>query len=90
MSENPWFVKDGQWLQKPTPRERRHTMEKQVLTYSYWLGVVCLVVTVLWRGLQMLGIEGAFGGMAHTTFFKGAVLLFVAAIASASYARSKS
>ena len=64
-------------------------MEKQVLTYSYWLGVVCLVVTVLWRGLELLGIDGSFGGIGHTTFFKGAVLLFVAAIASASYATAK-
>ncbi len=65
-------------------------MERQILTYSYWLGVVCLVVTLVWRGLHALGIGCSFGAIGYTTFFKGAVLLFVAAIASASYARFKS
>ncbi len=64
-------------------------MEKKVLAYTYWSGVACLVVATLWRGLQMLGIESSFGGIGHATFFRGAILLFFAAIASASYVRSK-
>ena len=33
-------------------------MERHILTYSYWLGVVCLVVALVWKGLRALEIAG--------------------------------
>lgn len=30
-------------------------MEKHILKWTYWLGMVCLAVAVLWRALNALG-----------------------------------
>ena len=64
-------------------------MEKYILRTCYWLGMVCTVVAVVIRGLDAAGLTKA-NSMVHEgwnmLFFKGAVLLFLAAIATYAYA----
>ena len=70
-------------------------MEKSILTISYWLGVLCTVLAVAMRVLNMLGVsfyEVMTRGnpIAFRTFLNGAMLFFLAAIASAGYSWHKS
>jgi hypothetical protein len=69
-------------------------MEKHIIQWSYWLGIASLVIAVVWRGLNVFGLglpmsltrnEPIFS----MTLYKASLLLFVAAIASANYARFK-
>jgi len=63
-------------------------MERHILRWSYWLGIVGLIIAVLWKAVATLGIPlpGSQFNFA-LTFYKGSLLLLVAAIASASYAQ---
>lgn len=64
-------------------------MEKQILHWSYWLGLACLIIAFVWRVVNVFGV--ALGkSIAPMMFYKGSLLLLVAAIASASYAGFKS
>jgi hypothetical protein len=70
-------------------------MEKHILRWSYWLGIASLVIAVLWRALNVFGLgsgtlllRGQY--VFSMTFYKASLLLFVAAIATASYASFKS
>jgi hypothetical protein len=71
--------------------ERRALLQKQIVTWSYWLGLLNSLIAL---GLRTLN---AFGILAPTvvrqgktiwymSFFKGALLFFLIAIATASYA----
>jgi len=64
-------------------------MERQILHWSYWLGLACLIIAVVWRVLNVFGLAPG-NSIFPLTFYKGSLLLFVAAIASASYAGFKS
>ncbi len=62
-------------------------MEKQISVWSYRLGLVCIVLTVILRGLACFGIypnlgpaRGAF--ISYYTFLRGSILLLVLSIAS--------
>jgi hypothetical protein len=66
-------------------------MEKLIAHVSYWLGLVCLFIAVIWR------IVSAFGQLQSATvitgrtvwyvsFFHGSILFFVTTIATAAYA----
>ncbi len=62
-------------------------MEKHIAVVSYWLGIVCAVLTIVFRALAAFGIwpnlvpaEGA--PITYYTFLRGGVLLFLASIAS--------
>jgi succinate dehydrogenase/fumarate reductase cytochrome b subunit len=63
-------------------------MEKQLATLGYWLGVVCMVLALIFRGLGAVNIilprMGTPGGNAisYLSFFHGAVLFFLLGIAS--------
>jgi hypothetical protein len=63
-------------------------MEKQLSTIGYWLGLICTVVALIMRMLMALKINlpftGAPGGLAisYLSFFHGAALFFLLAIAS--------
>jgi len=63
-------------------------MEKQLSAVGYWLGLICTVLAVIFRMLIAIHVNppllGAFGGTAisHLTFFHGAALFFLLAIAS--------
>jgi hypothetical protein len=63
-------------------------MEKQLSTIGYWLGLVCTVLALIIRLLTALkvvppplGIPGG-NGISYLSFFHGAALFFLLAIAS--------
>jgi hypothetical protein len=64
-------------------------MERKILQYSYWLGVVCVVVAIVWRGCNALGffLANVVPGItvSYQSFLKGAVLLLLTAIATQAY-----
>jgi hypothetical protein len=61
-------------------------MEKYILRWSYWLGVIIFAVTVVWRALIVaIGKPLGFGGLTYMSFYKGALLLLSVAIATACY-----
>jgi hypothetical protein len=63
-------------------------MERQILHWSYWLGLACLIIAVVWRIVNIFG-RGLDMPIGALTLYKGSLLLLVAAIASASYAGFK-
>ncbi len=65
-------------------------MEKQIVHYTYWLGLGATLVALIWRGLIMAGLPEKVLGLTYMSAYKGALLFFVMAIATASYAGFKS
>jgi hypothetical protein len=63
-------------------------MERLVGEYSYWVGLVCVAIAVIMRGLDALGMSGVAAW--YMTFFKGGALLLLVTMATASYTRLKS
>jgi hypothetical protein len=70
-------------------------MERNIVHWTYWLGIVSLVIALLWRAFNALGLwlpvqirEGET--VYYMSFYKASLLFFIAAIASASYAVFKS
>ena len=66
-------------------------MEKQIVTGSYWLGLLCSLIALGLRSLNIFGILTPTvlqQGRTHwyMSFYKGALLFFLIAIATASYA----
>jgi len=66
-------------------------MEKHIVTWSYWLGMLSALVCLALRLLNMFGIlTGRVIEQGRTlwymSFFKGALLFFLIAIATAGYA----
>jgi len=66
-------------------------MERHILHWSYWLGIVSLVIAIVWKAVTTLGVSlpGSQFNLA-LTLYKGSLLLLVAAIASANCAWFKS
>ncbi len=68
-------------------------MEKHILRWSYWLGVACFAIAVVWGGLHEVGIssgaEAKPGGIGYMTFYKAGLLFLLTAIATANYAWGK-
>jgi len=65
-------------------------VEKRIATVSYWLGLLSSLIAMGMWGLNILGrLALSVALVGHTrwyeSFFKGAILLFVIAIATASY-----
>ena len=65
-------------------------MEKQIVTVSYWLGLLSSLLALVLRLLNMFGIlttrvveQGRT--LWYMSFYKGALLFFLIAIAAASY-----
>ncbi len=66
-------------------------MEKSLAHGSYWLGVVCSLVAVVWKGLEVLNVAPeAFGSVKYMTLYKGGLLLLLISIATAGCAWLKS
>ena len=70
-------------------------MERNIVHWSYWLGIACLVIALLWRAFNALGIWlpatiTPGNTVYYMSFYKASLLFFVAAIASANYALLKS
>jgi hypothetical protein len=66
-------------------------MEKQIITVSYWLGVISSIIALGLRALNAVGIltpvvvqQGRT--IWYMSFFKGALLFFLIAIATGGYA----
>ncbi len=64
-------------------------MEKKILVYCYWLGMLCALLAIVWRAASMFGYFGEplvrSLSLSYTSFFKGAVLFFLIAIATHAY-----
>ncbi|MGO9008521.1 MAG: hypothetical protein ACLQPN_00335 [Bryobacteraceae bacterium] len=65
-------------------------MERHILTWSYWLGLASAVITLVLRFLNMLGLllptvikQGQT--LWYMSFFKGALLFLLIAVATAGY-----
>ena len=66
-------------------------MEKQLAVYGYWLGLVLGLIGVVMRGLAATGIwlqaaQPSGLALSFNTFYHGAELLFLLAIASTGVA----
>lgn len=72
------------------PMEWRKPMEKHVVRWSYWIGVACGIVALIWRGLVALGGPERFiygdRAVGYEGFLNGAFLFLLIATATASYA----
>lgn len=64
-------------------------MEKKILQYSYWLGVLCVVVAVVSRAAAAMGFFGAppvaVLSLTYMSFLKGALLFLLTAVATGAY-----
>jgi len=65
-------------------------MEKQVVQYTYWLGLAATLVALIWRGLVTAGLPERVLDINYMTAYKGALLFFLTAVATTSYAWLKS
>ncbi len=70
-------------------------MEKDIARWSYWLGVACAVVALLWRAVATLGLGhseiGTRGNpIGYMAFYKGAFLFLLIAVATANHLWLKS
>lgn len=66
-------------------------MEKHVITWSYWLGIACFAIALVWRAANTLGVflpKSLTQGetIYYMSFYKAGVLFLLVAIATASYA----
>jgi hypothetical protein len=69
-------------------------MQKQISMASYWVGLVCVVLTIIFRGLAALGIwpvlvpaNGA--GLSYVTFHHAAEILLLLSIAANLVCRTR-
>jgi hypothetical protein len=67
-------------------------MDKKISVASYWLGIVCVVMTIIFRGLAAVGIwpnlvpeNGA--GITYVTFEQAAVVFLLLSIAAGLMSR---
>ena len=66
-------------------------MEKLIARWSYWLGIACLIIAVVWRVLNAFGLLVPINvtpghSIWYLSFFNGSILFFVTTIATACYA----
>ena len=65
-------------------------MEKLIARLSYWLGMACLVIAVIWRivsGFRSWQSSAVTAGpIGHSAFLHASILFLVATIATACYA----
>jgi hypothetical protein len=67
--------------------ERRLSVEKHIVKWSFWLGLACAVIAFVLRGLNAVGLfldllPGA--NISYMGFYKAAFLFLAVAIAAAS------
>ncbi len=63
------------------------TLEKQLGTAAYWIGILCTVVALVMRGLALAGVYSysptvGRNPLSYRTFLEGAILFFVMSTAS--------
>lgn len=66
-------------------------MEKLIARWSYWLGIACLVIAVIWRIVNAFRSWHSLAStpgpiMGPLTFLHGSILFLVATIATVGYA----
>jgi len=59
-------------------------VEKQIVTVSYWLGLLSSLIALVLKALTIFVMKGPVFWYMH--FYKGALLFFLIAIATVSYA----
>ena len=64
-------------------------MEQQIMKLTYWLGLACLVAAVLWRIVKIWTGPVAGLDLAPLTLYRGALVLFVASIATSTFSKTK-
>jgi hypothetical protein len=65
-------------------------MEKHIMRWSYWLGVICVVLAVVTRILNSLGMSTVLlqtkgDSISFRTFVDGALLFLITSIATAGF-----
>ena len=65
-------------------------MEKHIGRWSYWLGIACLAIGVVWRAVNALGVlappTAAPGRpISYWSFYHGSILFLVTSIATTCY-----
>ncbi len=65
-------------------------MEKHILTWSYWLGLASTVIALVLRSLNAVGLlaPGVVNQgrtLWYMSFYKGALLFLLVAVATAGY-----
>lgn len=64
-------------------------MEKKILQYSFWLGVMCVAVAVVWRAATAAGFPGApierALSLTYMTFLKNTLLFLLTTVATGAY-----
>ena len=63
-------------------------MQKKLSQYAYLGGLVCVVIAIVWRAAAFAGLATQWWSINYTTFYKGALLLLVMAIASEAQLRT--
>jgi hypothetical protein len=66
-------------------------VEKHLVTWSYWLGIACVAIALLWKAWSALGLwlpksMAAAQTISYMGFYKGGILFFLVTIATANYA----
>ena len=66
-------------------------MEKLIMRWSYWLGVICVVLAVVTRILNTFGVPTVLmqtkgNSISFRTFVDGSLLFLITSIATAGYA----
>ncbi len=66
-------------------------MEKHIAQWSYWLGLACSLLAMIWKGLEFLKVlPASFGSLSYMTLYKGGLLFLVIALATAGFVAAKS
>ena len=69
-------------------------MEKHLVTWSYWLGIACFAIALLWKAWTAFGMllpkSVLAGPVSYMSFYKGGLLFFLMTVATANYAWFKS
>jgi hypothetical protein len=61
-------------------------MEKYILRWSYWLGVISVALALVWRVVVVLAGRLEIRGLDYMTGYKAGVLFLLVAIATTCYA----
>lgn len=69
-------------------------MAKQIVTLSYWLGLLSFLIALVLRALSLLGIQpfpspSPQRTLGYMSFYKGALLFLLIVIATVGYAKMR-
>ena len=59
-------------------------MEKSICRLSFWLGIASLVISIIWKVVNVF-VAVPVGPLSFNTFYKAALLLLVTTIATEAY-----